>query len=64
MNIIGNISTELEFSSKKVIRKRLRLKKRFTAAKSTGAAIDSTSKHSTGKRIHHSTDDSENEGIF
>ena len=64
MNIIGNNDTELKSENQKVQRKRLRLKKRFQKTKAGSLEPESDQNNAKIKAIHHSTDDSENEGIF
>ena len=64
MDIIGNINTEIKQGSEKIIRKRLRIKSRFLKTKKEKYLRELPILTSGEKKIHHSTDDSENEGIL
>ena len=64
MDIIGNNDIENFKTAPKFLQKRFRIKKRALTEKETLEMCQNSLEIAKKKGIHHSTDDSENEGIL
>ena len=64
MNIIGNDDIESFKTTPKFLPNRFRIKKRVIKEKETLKICQNSLEITKKKGIHHSTDDSENEGIL
>jgi len=64
MNFIGNAFTETVDPMNRSVKIRKHIKKRLHLIKTNIQIMEIQSKRPEKKGFHHSTDDSENEGIF
>ena len=64
MNFIGNAFTETVDPMNRSVKKRLLIKKRLHLIKTNTQTREIQPNRAEKKGFHHSTDDSENEGIF